>query len=61
MIFTIKTDLLLKLKIKNVKFLTLGDIPVDHCPKLVENLKKEEFDILILLGDYAYELHDDFG
>ena len=45
-----------------MKIVTLGNIPLHtNLKKLVSNLESQQYDLLILTGNYSYYIHDEFG
>lgn len=58
--FFFKSNIFKKEK-KGLKINSFGDHDLKRGREIINKLKKENFDLLILLGDYSYNLNDDNG
>ena len=47
--------------LNNYRFVTFGDHDLDVGIATLDRLKHEKYDMIILLGDYAYDIEEDNG
>lgn len=60
--FNYKSKVINVRTLSKLRILTYGDQPLnDQTEKVVESILKEDFDLIILLGDFANMINDDYG